>query len=160
MDQRDAREIVEELFPRKISILAPDDADDAIPELMAFWRYLEREYQLPNAKAMLRYLRDVEPHFKRMMLDPANFGIAKSFFMQGQAMGFDMTTDEGAEAFMAAHNAAIMGAVPGAPRDIGLDAPPGEPDAPGEMTGKPAKRRLRPPRATPPKAKKKKRRRR
>jgi hypothetical protein len=160
MDRRDAREIVEELFPRKISILSPDDADAAMPELMAFWGYLEREYQLPNAKAMLRYLRDVEPDFKRMMLDPANFGMAKSFFMQGQAMGFDMTTQEGTEAFMAAYNAAIMGAVPDAPFDTGLDALPGQPGTPGGAASKPAKRRLRPQKAAPPKAKKKRRRRR
>jgi hypothetical protein len=160
MERRDAREIIEELFPRKISLFSPDDADKAIPELIAFWQYLEREYRLPNARAMLRYLREMEPEFKRMMLDPANFGIAKSFFMQGQALGLDMTTQEGAEAFMALYNAAALSALPGAPLDTFSDSLPGRPHASDQKTSTPRKRGLRPKRIAPPKAKKKKRRRR
>ena len=74
---------------------------------MAFWRYLERAYQLPNAKAILRYLRDVEPDFKRMMLDPANFGMAKSFVMMGKEAGFDMESPEGLQAWVNAYNAIV-----------------------------------------------------
>ena len=44
MTKNHVEEIVTELFPRKVSLLSPDDADDAIPELTAFWRYLERVY--------------------------------------------------------------------------------------------------------------------
>jgi len=42
------------------------------------------------------------------MNDPSRFGMAKSFFMMGQAAGFDMTTQEGAEAFMNWYNAMVM----------------------------------------------------
>jgi hypothetical protein len=108
MTQHQAEEVVTELFPRKVSTFSPDDADQAIPELIAFWEYLKREYNLRNADPILKFLRQVQPKFKAMMNNPANFGMAKSFFMQGQAAGFDMTTNEGNQAFMTAYNAALL----------------------------------------------------
>lgn len=108
MSLADAREVVAELFPRKISTFSPDDADDAIPELIAFWKYLQREYNFSNARAILKFLAEIKPKFTDLMNDPANFGIAKSFFMQGQAMGFDMATEEGINNFMAAYNATLL----------------------------------------------------
>jgi hypothetical protein len=146
MDQGDADEIVVELFPRKISLLSPDDADDTVPELIAFWAYLRREFQLPNAGAILRFLREVEPEFKAIMTDPANFGIAKSFFMQGQAMGFDMTTQDGLDAFMAAQN---LAAIVGKPDlfslsdDKGSDPPARKPRPSRKSKGKRAKKQAR-----------------
>jgi hypothetical protein len=115
----DIDEIVEELFPRKVSLLSPDDADGAIPELTAFWSYLEREYELPQAAKILEYLRKIEPEFKGIINDPDRFGMAKSIFMQGQAAGFDMTTQEGSDGFIGFYNAALadMAAeTPGKPR--------------------------------------------
>ena len=73
-----AEEIITEVFPRKISLLSPKDADDAIPELKAFWQFLKREYKLRHADAILGFLRQVEPDFKGIMNDPSRFGIAKS----------------------------------------------------------------------------------
>ncbi len=108
-------EIVEELFPRKISLLSPDDADEAIPELTAFWRYLEREHDLPEAGEILEYLRRIEPEFKGIINDPARFGMAKSFFMMGQEAGFDMTTQEGSNRFIGFYNAALENMAAGAP---------------------------------------------
>jgi hypothetical protein len=101
-------EVVTQLFPRKVSTMSPDDADQTIPELIAFWEYLKREYNLPNAEAILRFLHQIQPKFKGIMNNPANFGMAKSFVMQGQAAGFDMTAEEGNQAFMNAYNANLM----------------------------------------------------
>jgi hypothetical protein len=102
------RTVVIELFPRKISLQTPEEADDAIPELVAFWKYLGREFRLPRADAVLEFLREVEPDFPGMMNDPSNFGMAKSFFTMGQAAGYDMTTQEGLNAFMLAYNASLL----------------------------------------------------
>lgn len=102
------REIVEDIFPRKISLRSPDDADDAIPELRAFWEYLKREFRLPDAEAILNLLTKMEPDFKDLMNDPSRFGMARSFFMMGQAAGFDMTSQEGMDAFMLEYNARLL----------------------------------------------------
>jgi hypothetical protein len=108
MTVADVRTVVTELLPRKISLQSPEQADDAIPELVAFWTYLGREFRLPQSGAVLEFLREVEPDFPGMMNDPSNFGMAKSFFTMGQAAGYDMTTEEGMRAFMLAYNTGLL----------------------------------------------------
>lgn len=97
-------QVLEELFPRKISLLDPDDADSAIPELIAFWQFLQREYQLPAAEEILTYLQGIAPRYKEIINDPARFGMAKSFFASGNQAGFDMTSQEGIESFVSHYN--------------------------------------------------------
>lgn len=105
MTEDDVQLVLEELLPRKISLLSPEDADDAIPELIAFWQFLKREYQLSNADDILEYLHEIEPSYRELMNDSSKFGMAKSFFMMGQKAGFDMTTEEGLEEFALHYNA-------------------------------------------------------
>jgi hypothetical protein len=108
MAASDLEELLTEVFPRKISLAAPDHADDAIPELIAFWEYLKRAYQLANADEILSYLRSVRPEaFRTWMNDPSRFGMAKSFFMMGQAAGFDMTDEKESAAFVNLYNASL-----------------------------------------------------
>jgi len=107
MTVADVRTVVTDLFPRKISLRSPEDADHAIPELVAFWEYLGREFRLSRADAILTFLRKIAPEFPEMMNDPSNFGMAKSFFMMGRAAGFDMTSEQGTAAFMHAYNAGL-----------------------------------------------------
>ena len=105
MTDDDLQLVLESLFPRKISLFSPEDADDAIPELIAFWQFLKRQYQLSNADAILEYLHEIEPNFRDIMNDTSKFGMAKSFFMMGQKAGFDMSTQEGLNQFTLHYNA-------------------------------------------------------
>lgn len=112
----DAEELLQQIFPRKISLFAPEDADHAIPELTAFWQYLGRQYGLKQADAILDVLKKAAPHFRAWMNDPRKWGMAKSLVMAGQSAGFDMTDEEDAEKFFAAYNASIAGkGTPGFP---------------------------------------------
>jgi len=105
----DVEELLTEVFPRKISLGAPEDADNALPEMIAFWEYLKREHKLSNANHILSYLRSVKPEeFRKWMNDSSKFGMAKSFFMMGQSAGFDMTDEEGSAAFLNAYNANLL----------------------------------------------------
>jgi hypothetical protein len=99
MTMKNVEVIVAQLFPRKISLLDPAEADTAIPELMAFWQFLKREYKHPQAHKIIKFLKQIQPKFSRMMNDSSNFGIAKSFLMSGMAAGFDMTTEAGVKQF-------------------------------------------------------------
>lgn len=112
MRTADVDEVVTDLFPAKISLQSPDDADETIPELLAFWQFLKREYRLRNADTVLRRLRKIAPGFKDIMNDPSRFGMAKSFFTMGQASGFDMTSEEGMGEFVELYNASIVGSLP------------------------------------------------
>lgn len=103
-----AEELLAEIFPRKISLNAAKEADVAIPELKAFWQYLRREHKLKQADAILALLEDVAPNFRRWMNDPSKFGMAKSFFVAGQAAGFDMTNEADIERFIIAYNTSLL----------------------------------------------------
>lgn len=101
------REILFDIFPRKVSTTA-DEAPAIIRELRAFWQFLQREFHLENAAACLKVLDDrAARELKKKLSDPANFGIAKSFFMMGLERGFDMTTEEGMNEWMVIYNAEI-----------------------------------------------------
>jgi hypothetical protein len=91
MQLRDAREIMEDLLPRKVSLTEPKDANNAIPELRAFWQFLQRVYDLPRCPQILAYLQELEPTYYDIMNDESRFGMAKSFVMAGLNAGYDMS---------------------------------------------------------------------
>lgn len=101
------REILFELFPRKVSAAATE-VPDIIRELQAFWQFLQREFHLENAAACLSMLDEKAVRkLKSEMSNPANFGIAKSFVMMGMERGFDLSSEEGINEWMANYNAEI-----------------------------------------------------
>ena len=90
-------------------LVTDDETDEAIPELIAFWEYLKREYKLPQANSILKYLHKIKTDdFKAMMFDPSKAGMAKSFFMMGQSAGYDMTDEKDINAFMHAYNTNLL----------------------------------------------------
>jgi hypothetical protein len=134
MSVSEVRTLLTSVFPRKISIKTPDDADAAVPELIAFWQYLKREYQLAQADDVLAYLQQIGPEFKQEMNNPDNFDIAKSFMAAGREAGFDMSTPEGIQAFQQFYNDNLAlpdPAIPGSGMDAldleSADAPTGLP---------------------------------
>jgi len=109
MRRSHVEEMLTELFPQKITLRHPDNADDCLPELIVFWKFLKREYQLPAANDILNYLESISPeNFKESMNDPSNFGMAKSMFTSGLEAGFDMSKEEEAAAFMLQYNASLL----------------------------------------------------
>ena len=108
MGRQQVEMVVSDYFPRKISLNSPEEADSAIPELIAFWEFLGREFGLQSAQSVVVYLREVQPSFRSWMLDPSKFGMAKSFFMAGQAAGFNMTDKSEMNAFAEVYNAANL----------------------------------------------------
>ncbi len=109
LDTEEVQEIMEELLPRKVSLLEPKDADEGLLELASFWTYLQREHELSNAESILAYLRSLPVEtFREYMFDPARAGMAKSFFMSGSSAGFDMSTQDGIDEYISIYNAARM----------------------------------------------------
>ncbi len=103
----DLEEIVTGYFPRKVSLRSPEEAEGAIPELIAFWEFLGREFALGLAQTALRWLKEIQPSFTSIMNDPSRFGMAKSMLMKGQAAGFDMSDPAQMNVFFAAYNARV-----------------------------------------------------
>lgn len=109
MTLRDFNEVVFELIPRKVSV-EPDSAPQIIDELRAFWSFIQRQYELTNAAKILEALGSgAAEKLRGELANPQNYGMAKSFVMTGQQAGFDMTTQEGMDAFTLAYNASLAG---------------------------------------------------
>ncbi|MGI0491810.1 IS1096 element passenger TnpR family protein [Alkalinema pantanalense CENA528] len=96
--------LLTEIFPQKISLCNADEADSAIPELMAFWQFLQRQYKLTQAPAILKVLKKLQPNFKSIINDSSKFGPAKTFVQAGFAAGVDMTDPEAVQAFQIEFN--------------------------------------------------------
>jgi hypothetical protein len=107
MTTGDLEEVVFDLFPRKV-ITERGDGAEIIQELRAFWRFLQRVYQLPQAKQMLaRLTPQAARRLEHELQEPANFGMAKSFVLMGKEAGFDMESPEGMRAWVEAYNATV-----------------------------------------------------
>jgi hypothetical protein len=105
---RDTREVVFQLFPRKVSVDA-DEAEAIIDELRAFWQFLKRTRELPQADEILELLGEgAVERLEDKLADEGSFGMAKSFFMAGKSAGFDMSTQEGLNQFMAVYHAGLL----------------------------------------------------
>ncbi len=100
--------ILEELFPRKICLSSEEEASVIIPELITFWQFLQREYQLTHSSLILEYLDEIKDNYPDIMNDPSQFGMAKSLVMMGQQSGFDMSTQEGLDAFTLEYNTQMI----------------------------------------------------
>jgi hypothetical protein len=105
MSVADVEVIVTGLIPRKLILGSSDEAEHIVPELVAFWEYLKREYNLPNADPIMEHLREIQPGFPAMMKDASRFGMGKTLFAMGAEAGFDMNTEAGIAAFIEHFNA-------------------------------------------------------
>ena len=88
----------------------PSAAPEIIKTLRGFFKFLHRAYKLKNAKECLEVLDDyTEADLAEAMADSSNFGMAKAFFTMGQQAGFDMSTRDGLNRWMAAFNSGNAG---------------------------------------------------
>ncbi|MFH7241733.1 MAG: hypothetical protein ACHWZW_02675 [Spirulina sp.] len=119
MTKSEAKSVMEDFLPRRMVLSDPSEADDAIPELVAFWTYLHEVYRFRSAKAIAKYLESIADQFPEWMFDPHRGGMAKQLMMEGMAKGFDMTTQEGLQAFQASQQASLKSASPDASQTQG-----------------------------------------
>ncbi len=119
MTTSDLEAVIYDLFPRKV-ITERGDGAEIIQELRAFWHFLQRVYQLPQAKQMLaRLTSQAARRLERELQEPANFGMAKSFVLMGKEAGFDMESPEGMQAWVEAYNATVAPTMAAASRHTG-----------------------------------------
>ena len=118
MTASDLEAVVYSLFPRKV-ITQRGDGAEILQELRAFWHFLQRVYQPPQAKKMLaRLTPQAARRLERELQEPVNFGMAKSFVLMGRDAGFDMESPEGMQAWIEAYNATVAPTMAGAEPSI------------------------------------------
>ncbi|MBD2327177.1 plasmid pRiA4b ORF-3 family protein [Alkalinema sp. FACHB-956] len=108
MNTTSVKTLLTELFPQKVSLHHPDEADSTIPELIAFWQFLQRQYKLRQASAILNALKKIQPDFKSIINDSSKFGSAKAFVQAGFAAGVDLEDPEAVQAFQTEFNQTLQ----------------------------------------------------
>lgn len=94
------REVLFEVFPRKLSI-DPKEAGATVDETRALYRFLQREFDLPQAKACLSVLGPTSARrLEAALADKSKYGMAKAMVMVGLDAGVDMSSQESLEAWM------------------------------------------------------------
>ncbi len=126
MRKGDVQLMMEDILPRKITLQEQSEADDAIPELVAFWTFLKQEYKFRSAGAIIKYLQSIQDIFTDWMFDPARGGIAKSFMMQAIQEGYDITNQEELTAFQGEYNQRLKANPPAAETAVPMVPPPAD----------------------------------
>lgn len=110
-------------IPRKVFI-DPEEAGVITRQVRYFWQFLDRAYRLPLAAKVLDKLDEKAiDRLERELADPRKWGMAKSLFMSGREAGYDMTSQAGRQAFMAAFNASLLRRQTQSAREPAPDAP-------------------------------------
>lgn len=104
-------DVLLEYFPRKVSA-PPSEGVHIVRELRAFLAFAERAFGMPHLRACAEALPPgMEERVSAAMADTRKYGLAKAQVMRGIEAGFEMSTDEGLDAWMRLQSA---GALPGA----------------------------------------------
>jgi hypothetical protein len=113
----DLEEVLYELFPAKVLVPA-SEAPQIIKDLLAFWKFLQREFNLPNAEAFIQYLSEdkAAKRLEAALSDSSKFGITKSIMTEGLERGADLSSEEGINAWIMQYNRERM-ARPPSPSD-------------------------------------------
>ncbi len=124
LDLEGVRQTLYKWTPRKVSA-EPEYFEKLPGVLAAFVHFLHATGRLPDPEPFLALMDEASKELPRLAADPANWGMAKSLFMQGTAAGFDMTTEEGMRMFQAAYNASLLRRMPPEPdeEEDSLDPP-------------------------------------
>lgn len=111
------KEFVLDYVPRKVST-EPESAEAIVDELIAFWEYLDRVYELREAKSIVAWLKSdgLAVQLEKDLADPSNYSMAKSIFMQGKMGGYDMSSEADVAEFIAAYNQSLRAETSAAPQ--------------------------------------------
>jgi hypothetical protein len=107
----DLRELLLQIYPRKITAFDADDTEDTIPAVRDFLAYLAERGEIPEstARALERELDEVAPRFTEAMMDPANWGMAGSLVHAMAAEGVDLDDQAAVNRWISHYNAHLAG---------------------------------------------------
>ena len=106
LSEGDFRELLLRIYPRKVTVIDPEDTGNTIPAIRDFLAYLAERGQMPQGKvrALERELDQVEPRFTDAVMDPSNWGMARSLVQAMAADGVDIADQAAVDRWIAAYN--------------------------------------------------------
>jgi hypothetical protein len=107
----DLRELLLQIYPRKVTAFDADDTQGTIPAVRDFLAYLAERGEIPQstARALERELDEVAPRFSEAMMDPANWGMAGSLVHAMAAEGVDLDDQATVDRWISRYNAHLAG---------------------------------------------------
>ncbi len=122
LGQGDLEELLLRIYPRKITVLDRADTEDTIPAVRDFLAYLAESGEMAEAavRKLERELDRIAPRFADAVMDPANWGMARSFVQAMAADGVEMGDQAAIDRWIAAYNARVdpLGGMPGPGEDF------------------------------------------
>jgi hypothetical protein len=106
LSRGDLEELLLRIYPRKITVLDPEDTENTIPAIRDFLAYLAERGEMPRgtAHALERELDRVAPRFTDAVMDPSNWGMARSLVQAMAADGVDFEDQAAVDRWIAAYN--------------------------------------------------------
>ena len=105
----DLEELLLRVYPRKITVLDRADTEDTIPAVRDFLAYLAESGEMAAGavRQLERELDRIAPRFADAVMDPSNWGTARSFVQAMAADGVDMGDQAAVDRWIAAFNARV-----------------------------------------------------
>ena len=109
LGQGDLEEVLLRVYPRKVTVFDCADTEDTIPAVRDFLAYLAESGGMTEAAAreLKLELDRIAPRFADAVMDPANWGTARSFVQAMAADGVDMSDQTAVDGWIAAYNAEV-----------------------------------------------------
>jgi hypothetical protein len=107
LGEGDLTDLLLRYYPRKITVLDRDDTEDTIPAVRDFLAYLAERGELPpgTARTLERELDQIAPRFAEAVMDPSNWGMARSFVQAMAADGVDLDDQAAVDRWISGQNA-------------------------------------------------------
>jgi hypothetical protein len=100
----DLRELLLEVYPRKVTVLDRQDAADTVPTARALLGFLAETGRVDRPAPLREELDRLEPDFLDAVMDPARWGLARAFTQAMAADGVDFGDQAAVDAWIARHN--------------------------------------------------------
>ena len=109
LGQGDLEEVLLRVYPRKVTVFDRADTEDTIPAVRDFLAYLAESGGMTEAAArkLKLELDRIAPRFADAVMEPANWGTARSFVQAMAANGVDMSDQTAVDRWIAAYNAEV-----------------------------------------------------
>ena len=109
LSEGDLEALLLQIYPRKISVLDRADTEDTIPAVRNFLAYLAERGEMPagTVRALERELDRIAPRFTDAVMDPSNWGMARSFVQAMAADGVDFDDQAAVDRWMAGYNSRL-----------------------------------------------------
>ncbi len=100
----DLRSLLLDIYPRKVTVLSREDAVGTIPTARDLLRFMAETGRASSVVTLESELDEIEPGFPDAVMDPANWGIARSFVQEMASDGVDFGDQGAVDRWIAGHN--------------------------------------------------------